>query len=180
MKYYKIEVHTSNIDIHTSKLKCSVHFKLRMLHTWTHDFSLQILQFSSPNFLVAIPASSFLDKKLEQGLRQEKFLLQTNRRLNYGAYFVQCSLFSSLSLCFFVTGMPIPNVYARRPSCFWVHRKQAPILIQTAYAAWCVHMKLGNKLFALGSDFQARNWIPLACNLQAFGHQPHYDCTSHR
>lgn len=56
-----------------SKLKCSVHFKLRMLHTWTHDFSLQILQFSSPNFLVAIPASSFLDKKLEQGLQQEKF-----------------------------------------------------------------------------------------------------------
>jgi hypothetical protein len=56
-----------------SKLKCSVHFKLRMLHTWTHDFSLQILQFSSPNFLVAIPASTFLDKKLEQGLQQEKF-----------------------------------------------------------------------------------------------------------
>jgi hypothetical protein len=56
-----------------SKLKRSVHFKLRMLHTWTHDFSLQILQFSSPNFLVAIPASSFLHKKLEQGPQHEKF-----------------------------------------------------------------------------------------------------------
>jgi len=133
-----------------SKLKCSVHFKLRMLHTWTYDFSLQILQFSSPDFLVAIPASSFLDKKLEQGPQHEKFCFKL-----IDGWTMEHNLFSALCFplfpsVFLLLALPIPNVYARRPSCFWVHRKQAPILIQTAYAAWCVHMKLGNKLFALG------------------------------
>lgn len=92
--------------------KCSVHFKLRMLHTWTHDFSLRILQFSSPNFLVAIPASSFLDKKLEQGLQQEKFWFKLIE-----GWTMEHNLFSALCFLLF-------------PSVFLLLACQSPMCMQ--------------------------------------------------